>query len=192
MIVMKKETKEFSWREFLFDSSKQLILISMKMCEEKPELFPGLIELTLAQDSKQSQRASRIIYYLIAQRPDLFGKYIDEIFSNLEKVSDESIKFSLLKIFTVCKLPEDEEKLGLLTNICFDAVEAKVERIAIKVYAIDILYRISQIYPDLKYELFYLLEKYMIDAPPAFINRAGKLRLKISKELGMRDSRNEI
>jgi hypothetical protein len=184
---MKKDTKEFSWRDFLFDSSKQLILISMKMCEEKPKLFDGLLELVFAQDSKQSQRASRVIYYLIEKRPDLFGKYIDEIFSYLEKINDESIKFSLLKIFTVCKLFEDEDKIGILTNICFDAIEAKVERIAIKVYAIDILYRISQIYPDLKYELFYLLEKYMIDAQPAFISRAGKLRQKLSRELGIKE-----
>lgn len=183
---MKENTKEFNWKDFLFDSSKQLIIISMKMCEEKPELFHPLLELAFAQNSKQSQRASRVVYYLIEKRPDLFGKYIDEIFSNLEKIKDESIKFCFLKIFTVCKLTEDEEKLGLLTKICFDSVEAKVERIAIKVYAIDILYRISQIYPDLKYELFYLLEKYTIDAPPAFINRAAKLRQKLGKELGIR------
>ena len=176
------------WQNFLYDSSKQLAVDSFKRCEQQPELFPSLLDLAKEQNSKFSQRAARIVTYSIEYRPDLFGKYIDEILYYIEHTHDESIKFCFLKIFTFCKLPKDDEKLGLLTKIAFDAMEAKVKRIAVRVYAIDILYRLSQIIPDLKRELLYLLEKYLEDAPPAFANRALRYIKMLKKELGIKES----
>jgi hypothetical protein len=175
------------WRNILYDSSKQLVVDSFKDCEKQPELFPSLLALAEEQKSKYSQRAARIVTYSIEKRPDLFGQYINEILYFIEITHDESIKFCFLKVFTFCELPEDEEKLGLLTKIAFDATMAKVERIAVRIYAIDILYRISQLIPELKRELLYVLEKYMQDAPPAFSNRATKYMNMLKKEFGMKE-----
>lgn len=174
--------KDFSWSEILTDSSKALVEQGARLCENNPEFYRSLLDLALAQQGVKSQRASRIVCKSIIRRPDLFGSYLDEILNSIENIEDESIKFNFLNIFTLCDLPEDEDKLGLLTKICFDAVEANVQRIAIKVYAIEILKRISKHYPEMKSELIYLMEIYKMDASPAFVCRAEKIISELKKE----------
>ncbi len=184
--MKKKSIQETDWRNILADSSRSLIDSVVSLVEMKPELFVTLFELVFANEKQYSQRAARVVYYLIAGRPDLFEKYSEIILEKIPEMPDESIKFSLLKVFNVCKLPKDEEKLGLLTNICFDLVEAKVTRIALKVYAIEVLFRISAIYPDIKRELIFLLEKYSNGAQTAFKTRARKIIISLKTELGIK------
>ena len=179
------DTQEFCWREVLFDSSKRQVLFGMSLCESQPELFPSLFGMAMEQCGKYSQRAARIVCYLLKKPDSLFQDYIEIILNELETIFDESIKFCFLNIFTECKLPDDDEKLGLLTKICIDSVESKVDRIAIKVYAIDILYRISEIVPEIKSEIYYLINKYMDGAPSAFISRGMKILNKLKNQLGV-------
>ena len=179
---------EFDWIKILVDSSKNLIEFSIELVKKQPELFDSLLYLIINHSDdkfyKSSQRAARVVYYLIERNlieRNLIenNKYLDKILDFLEILQDDSIRFSLLKIFTVCSLPKDEDKLSLLTKICYDALESQTKRIAVKIYSIEILYRISEIYPELKHELRSILEIYMIDAQPAFINRAEKLISKL-------------
>lgn len=175
--------EQFDWQSFLYDSSKRIVDLAVKLVEEQPQLFPSLFELALSQNGKHSLRALRTVCYLFERNPDNFSVYLDIILYHTEKETDESKKFNFLRIFTTCNLPEDDEKLGLLTNICFKALDSKVKRIAVKVYSIEILYRISQVYPDLKFELMQYLDKYILDSSPAFFNRASKIKSKLKKEL---------
>jgi hypothetical protein len=171
----------------LSDSSKRTVEAGAQIAEQEPKLFPSLMELAFRQSGPHSMRATRVVVLLIERRPDLFGKYIEPILQRMESIHHESVKFNMLKIFTFCDLPEDEDNLGKLTNLCFDAVEANVSRIAIKVYAIEILYRISQIEPELKHELLDIIEKYMMGAQAAFLSRGIKITRKLRKELGLID-----
>jgi hypothetical protein len=177
------EIKKFDWQSELYDSSRRIVDIGISLVEQQPELFTSLFELALSQCGKYSLRALRIVCYLFERDPDKYDKYLDIILYHTEKETDESKKFNFLRIFKFCKLPEDDEKLGLLTNICLNALESQVKRIAVKVYSIDILYRISLVYPELNSELIYYLEKYMIDSSPAFFSRASKILVKLKKEL---------
>jgi hypothetical protein len=175
--------ENWDWSKELYDSSKMLVLRSVEILKHEPDLFEPLLELAISEKGLESQRAARIIYYAIEMHPELFSSYTDEILDALVYITDESVKFPLLHVFTVCRLPEDEERLGLLTGICFDSLESNAKRIASKVYAIDILYRLSQLMPDMKRELIYVFEKYMEGAQMAYLNRAGKLIAKLRKEV---------
>jgi len=179
----------FNWFESLFDSSKNCIDMNIGIVCEHPGLFDSLLRLSFCQKSKQAQRASRVVCQSIECRPELFSKYIPVILDSLPSIKNESIKFCFFKIFTFCELPEDEDSLGLLTQLCFDAVEANVDRVALKVYAIEILYRISQIYPDMKFELLCLFKKYMLGAQTAYISRATKLISKLYSELNLTEEK---
>jgi hypothetical protein len=172
-----------SWDEFLFDSSKQLIELGVNIIEQDPKLFPQLFNLALSQKAKYSQRAARVVYYYFEKNPQDYSVYLIKILERLPYISNESLKFSLLRVFTICKLPKDDEFLGLLTKICIDSLEAKVKRIAIKVYAIDILYRISQIIPEFKNELLYQIEKYKDSSSMAYLCRAQRISENLIKEI---------
>ena len=182
-----EKADRFTWKEVLFDSSKKQVIVGISICEKYPEQFPALFELAMEQSGKYSQRAARIVSYLLIKPGTLFPEYIDIVLNKLDTIHDESIKFCFLHIFTECDLPDDDEKLGILTKICFDSVEAKVQRIAIKVYSIDILYRISEIVPEIKPEVFYIINKYMQDAPMSYTSRGFKILNKLRKQIGVID-----
>lgn len=172
---------EFNWEDFLTDSSRVKVDAGVEVCARNPLLFEKLIPLMVQEINPVSIRASRVICNSIENYPDLFEKYTDHILRILQAIHNESIKFNLLKIFTVCDLPNQDEKLGKLSQICFDSLEMRVERVAVKVYAIDILYRISLIIPELQPELLLTIEKYSIGASAGFLSRANKITKKLNQ-----------
>ena len=142
----------FSWENVLIDSSKKLVDFGVKLISENSNLFPSLLKLALSQKKQLSQRASRVLYYSIELNISKYDEFLDEILNSLKYVQDESLIFNLLHVFTISKLPENDN-LKFLMNYCFKALNNNDNKIASKAYAMDILYRISKIEPEIKYTI---------------------------------------
>jgi hypothetical protein len=134
-----------------------------------------LYELALEQDSIHSERAARAINYSIRKNNELLNSYFSSSWSILDILTNESVKSCFLHIFTFIDLPNDDEKLGSLAHTCFNALEQNVEKISIKVNAIDILARISDFYPDMKNEVYHIIESYTLHEKMSVRTRAKKL-----------------
>ena len=171
------------WQNVFYDSSKKQVLQGISICEQEPELFNSLFELAMLQKGVYSQRSSRVICQAMEKREDLFGKFIPKILESLNILTDETIKFNFLKIFTFCNLAKDDESFGFLVNFCFKTIEGKHKFISSQVYPIQILYRISEIYPELRKELLAIILKYQYGASAAFINCSSKILSKLRNEV---------
>jgi len=182
------KNQNINWRERLTDSSKALVDFNVSAVRERPEMFDSLFDYTFEEDGKFSPRAARVVYYLIKENPEKYTKYYPVILDKLPNINNLSIKFGMLHVFSFCPLPEDEEKIGFLTNFCFDLIESKQVRIALKIYALDVLYRISGVYPENKRELIFLIDKYSVGASPAFLNRGGKYKEKLKREISPKEN----
>lgn len=172
------------YQEYLYDSSKILVVKNAELADNNPEILDFFLEAAFSGQAKYSQRAVRVIVFLLEKLPEKYSHLCPLILDELEKQSDESVIFSLLKVFTFCPLPEEEEELGALLNLAFNYIETNVNKIAIKVYSIDILYRISQKYPELKNEVLQTIKKYKYNSSMAYISRANKAIKKLRAELG--------
>jgi len=87
---------------------------------------------------------------------------------------------NFLRIFVSCALPDDEDEMGKLAQICFDFMEKNWEKAAIKIYCIDILFRISELEPELKPELSLIIEKEIPYNSVAFRSRGTKILKKLN------------
>jgi hypothetical protein len=69
-----------------------------------------------------------------------------------------------------------------LIDICFDWLISPSEAVAAKVFSMEILYKLSQQFPEIKHELIDSIEFGMHDGKPGYQNFARKLLVKLYGE----------
>ncbi|MDR2908177.1 MAG: hypothetical protein LBU91_09355, partial [Bacteroidales bacterium] len=89
---------------------------------------------------------------------------------NLGGVKSDSVKRPVLAILSRRKLPQKHQ--GFLIDYAFDILQSNHEKVASKAYAMDILASIAIDEPDLKGELFSVIELQYKDASAGFCSRA--------------------
>lgn len=168
---MKRQAQndDFNWKNYLTDSSKMLIDSAVNLLCEKPDDYAALLELVDEAVGPKSQRAARAASHAIVEFPDLFGAFVPRIINSLLETRDESVKFHLLRTFAEGPLPTDEDLRDALSSFCFDALESATKKIAIKVYSVIILSKLTDEFPELKPELAMIFRRQLEGAPPAMV-----------------------
>lgn len=150
--------------ELMNDADLQAIvndMMSIKEAEwlatsaiDNPAVFLKLFEYSQSSDKKLSFRASWTLTKVIDRFPELIYPYLNQIVNSLSKIDNESTLRSFLRIISLT----DPEKIssrqhGILADFCFDKLNSGLSAIAIKAYSMEIVYRLSLIYPELANEL---------------------------------------
>lgn len=136
-------------------------MMSMKEAEwvavsaiENPAIFRKLLEYSFSPDKKLAFRASWTLTKVCDKFPDLIYPYMPEIIESLDKIDNESAQRSFLRIISLSELDKVSDKHhGILAEHCFAALKSGFSAIAIKAYAMEILYNLVLKYPELHNEL---------------------------------------
>ena len=121
---------------------------------ENPAIFKKLIEFSFSPDRKLAFRASWTLSKVCDRVPEKITPYIPQIIEALSRLENESAERSFLRILSMSDIGCFSKKHhGILADHCFTALRSGFSAIAIKVYSMEILYRISVIYPELANEL---------------------------------------
>ncbi len=155
---------------------------------DNPIVFRKLLEFSYSDDNKLAFHASWILSKACDKFPELMDPFLEGIVETLDKIKNESTQRSFLRIITQGDLKKISNKHhGLLADHCFAALKSGFSAIAIKAYSMDILYRLSILYPDLTAELTETI-KMLQDDQPAGIMARGRIILNkiagISKNSG--------
>lgn len=142
-------------KDILYDSYKLTIIKAAKLINDNPNLLEQIIELGLSNDRRYSTRALRTIYLLAEDNTDILRPYIHLFILNLSQTSNESIIFNIMHILTLYKFNFFKNYQNRLVDYCIKIkyIESKVIRIAIKIYALQLLYNFSKIHPEFRQEL---------------------------------------
>jgi hypothetical protein len=147
----------------------------------KPELFDELAGIYLQNEEPISRRAVWVVDTVAEKLPHLLDPYLESIAEALPCFEHDGLKRISLRMLTRSPLPQNY--LGELMNICFDWLVSQKESVAVKIYAMEILYRISQVEPELKKELADSIEWRISEGTPGFKNRGLKTLKKLYKEM---------
>lgn len=140
MISNIRGVKEVEW---LVDSAKN-----------NPEIFRKILGYSFSPDKKLAFHASWALTKACDNNPDIIYPYMDEIVESLDKVEHESVIRSILRSVALCDMTILSIKNhGLLADNCFRILRSGFSAIALKVYSMDIIYKLALIYPDLANEL---------------------------------------
>lgn len=131
-------------------------------------------------------RLARVINLVANLHPELIRPHLKELVIKLPTFKTGGLKRCMVKTISERSFDFDENTLGILVNTCFEWVNDPSEEIAIKAYAMEVLYRVSQFHPDIKPELIATIE-YLLPEASSGIKVRGKMYLKkLYKEVGRR------
>ena len=148
---------------------------------QKPSLFGELIKIYLSNEEPVSRRAVWVADTVAEAFPDLLEPFIESMILKLPDFKHDGLKRNTLRMLSRHEIPE--QQLGGLIKICFDWLISSSESVAVKVYAMDILYRISNFEPSLKKELSDSIEWRIQEGTPGFKAHGTKVLKKLYKEM---------
>jgi len=149
--------------------------------ENDQEKFDLLMTCVKSSDARTASRAAWVMEKLALKYPYLLTPYLDDLIALLPHMKGDGLKRNVLKMLTL--YPVNEEKLGFLYDYAAEVLLSSKERVAAKVHAMQLMYQITALEPDLKPELMAMIESQYDTSSPGYKNRAGKLLKKLSKEI---------
>ncbi len=149
--------------------------------EHKPSLFEELRAIYLSDEDPYNMKAAWALDVYTETHPERMAPYAEEMAAKLPQFKHDGMKRHTLRM--LMRLPLPDRELGTLVNICFDWLASPRETAAAKVYAMEILYRVSHQEPDLKKELADTISWRLDEESPGIQNRGKKILKKLSREI---------
>ena len=133
--------------------------------------LPELIELALATDHLLSSRAMWVLGHCSDLDYDSLKPYHARLIKNLEKKGlHNGVIRNTLRLFQQHPVPKAYE--SFLLDTCYNYINDPAEAIAVRAFAIRIVFNISKPYPELITELYNVLNHLNIyDEPPGIKSR---------------------
>lgn len=134
----------------LLDSWENLELIANGSISS-PEHIPVLMGIALYSNDPKSWRAAWVADKINDIQPRLIEPYIPDIINRLSAETSSSKKRHFLKLISLHRVPH--EQCSFLLEYCLQCFTSSSEPIAVRVFAMQVLYNISETEPGLKPEL---------------------------------------
>lgn len=161
------------------DSSAKTARIAARFITDHPAHLDEMLKIAVSEQDKLTMRASNVIYLVHTYKPDLIKPEYTKILRTLLHIKNSSAKRNLLRIFVGNTRYLSEEQMGLLMDISFKFLEMPELEVGPRVYAMHILFEISQNISEIKPELKSIIEFQMINADNAFQSMGRKILSKI-------------
>ncbi len=138
------------------------------------ENFKELIDCFLSKDIRVEQRAAWSVSWAAQKKPEIVQPYIGILVDQLKRkdVHNAVIRNSL-RILEDLIIPEEFH--GEVMDACFQFLQNPETAIAIKAFALTVLFNLSKIYPEIKNELRIIIEENMDYETAAYRSRGKKI-----------------
>jgi len=146
---------------------------------ENQKMLKLLVDYSFSEDKQLAFRASYCITKAEEKVPGITEQYYGFFAESLPQLGNESVIRAILKILNTYDFNKlNENHHGFIADSCFRWLNSGKSAIAIKAYSMDALYKLSQIYPELVYELRSSILRVMEDGS-AGIKARGKQILRL-------------
>jgi hypothetical protein len=162
------------FKELSGEFSKQRTIALTNAIGSDQALFDEFMLLFLGDDYRITQRSAWVVSHCIDNYPWLMSKHLEAMVLNLQKVDlSDAVKRNTVRVLQIANIPES--LAGLTADICFRLLQSHKEPIAVKAYAMTIIYNLSRQYPELSDELVLTIEDMLPYGSPGIKSRALKI-----------------
>lgn len=159
------------------DISKKRVLALTQGDSNPEELAQVLWEMILRNQHPLSWRAMWFLEHLGAENKEIVRPYVNKIIHSFSTFVFDGQKRSGLKILQM--FTPVEYDYAVVLNFCYDLLLSNSEAVAVRSFAMQIVYDIAQIEPDLKPELRQTLELILPECQKGMKSKARKLLSKL-------------
>ena len=128
-----------------------------------------------------SRRAAWIIDTASENKPEWVEPFLLGLIAKLPGFNHDGLKRHALRMIARSAFPAGSE--ANLMNISFEWLISITESVAVKMYCMQILYRLSATEPDILQELYDTIEFQIADGTPGFKSIGNKLMRQIDKDI---------
>lgn len=147
----------------------------------RPDIFEKLWEMMLLNQDPLSRRAAWAADYCAEIHPEFLENKIESLAARVVQFDSDGLKRHSLRMLARSPLPV--ENLGILADACFNWLQSSVESVAVKMYSMVILHRISDNIPEIRRELYDIIDIQMGEATPGFRNMGQKIMKKLQARM---------
>ncbi len=137
------------------------------------EIFASLLKLALYEKDPLAWRAAWILDGSDEQNSGLAKNFIQDIVPALEGIKSKGALRSLLRL--LCRYDIREEEQGTIIDLCFKYMVSELYPVAVKVHAMQIIYKHVLIYPELKEELITVITDQVANNSVGFKSRGMRI-----------------
>lgn len=156
----------------------QMIKLAKKICGDKA-LYHDLIQLIIHAEKPIPQYGAWLLQHCGDENPELIIPYVAELLELIEGEVHDGVRRGVLRSFADIQLPTDT--LGKAADLCFHYLEDPKEAVAVRVFAMTVLWNVCKTEPDLMNELKLLIESVTPTGSAALAAR-GRMVLKEMKK----------
>lgn len=150
---------------------------------QRRELVPQLWEIYLSMEEPVARRAAWILDTSSEKDDSIALPFLEQLIQQLGLFGHDGLKRHGLRM--IDRYPFPEGCTGTLTDICFRWLLSGSESVAVKMYCMLILYRISKTEPDILPELYDTIEFQMADSTPGVQSISQKMLREIDRDMIM-------
>ncbi|MES2726059.1 MAG: hypothetical protein V4643_03075 [Bacteroidota bacterium] len=162
------------------EHSKKVSMAVANWIDNDAKRFAALIAIILGNEKDIANRAAWVLPSINNQYIDaLIQPHLKQLIPLLGKPVHDGIKRNIVRLLQFTSIPQKLQ--GITLEHCFQLLNNPKEAIAIRVFAMTVLYNITLKEPDLANELYDCIEMYMEGALPAYKSRGGKILKALSK-----------
>lgn len=121
---------------------------------ENPEILRKIIEYSTSNNRKLASHSAWTVSKVADKNPELLEPFLNTLIQFLPQSDNESAERSVLRVISLSNVSGVNSKYqGLLADHCFNRLRSRPAPIAVKAYAMEILFKLTNIYPELANEL---------------------------------------
>ena len=169
--------------EILKEHSKKQSLKIAAYIGNNPTRFAVLMKLFLFGEYRVVQRAAWVVSFCSEKHPALIKPWLKKLVLNLQKPGlPKAVKRNTLRVMQFINIPKPLQ--GKTVDICFKFLANPTEAIAVKVFAITVLFNISKSEPYIQNELKLLIEENLVFVSYGLKSRGNKILKQINAQNG--------
>ncbi len=166
-------------KQLAAEHSKKNTLLIVDYIGDDLILFKELIDVFVKGDIRLTQRGAWPLSLITESYPALVKPHIGFLVQLLDKPLHVAVKRNVLRLFQTVDIPKKE--MGTLADKCFGYLNNRSEPIAVKAFAMTVLYKICLKEPDLKNELIPILEDMLPFSTSGILSRLNKTLKQLKK-----------
>ncbi len=136
------------------------------------------MNFSLGENQTLAFRSSYTLHKAEEKRPGLLKNYYGKMIEAMPSLHNESVIRSFQNIIITAGVKDlSDGEQGILADSCFSWLNDPASAIAIKAYSMELIYQLSEIYPELAIELVASINNNM-ESGSAGVKARGRMILK--------------
>lgn len=168
------------------DSSRQVANEIVDYIGDSLSRFREVFYFSVNSDAPVNWRGIRALSIYADSNNEFVPSIFSDIVQNLKTTTSSSVKRGLLRLLTTNINRDIENEFSFLIDLCYSCITSSTEDVAIKIYALQLLYQITEFEPELKNELLLVLEDTLhVEKKSSYQGRGNRILKKLRKEVGL-------